>query len=101
MENQEKQLVLDRIMNFIIELLVKCTSSRSEFNTYRTKAIFKTLLLVIGVLLCLLFAGIVLGIYLFSIFLMVFAKILSFGASADKTHGKSQDRHYEEHGRYY
>ncbi len=32
---------------------------------------------------------------------MVFGKILSFGASADKKYQKSQDRHYDEHGRYY
>jgi hypothetical protein len=32
---------------------------------------------------------------------MILGKILSFGAVADNRYQKSQDRHYDEHGRYY
>ena len=101
MKNQNKQTMTDRMVDFFIKILVKCIPIKSEFKTQRTKAIFKTFLLVLCIMLCVSFAVILFGIYLLGLFLMVFGKILSFGASADKKYQKSQDRHYDEHGRYY
>jgi hypothetical protein len=46
-------------------------------------------------------AGIILGIYILGFFLNVLGKVFLFGAVADYTHDRNQDKHYEEHGRYY
>jgi hypothetical protein len=101
MQNQNKTSWIDIIIDFLIKILAKCTPSRIEFKTHKTIAIFKVLLMIIVVLLCIIFVGIVLSIYVSSFLLMILGKILSFGAVADNTHQKSQDRYYEENGRYY
>jgi cell division septal protein FtsQ len=101
MENQNKQSNLDKFMDFIINFFIECIPTRNELKTQKIKALLKVLLLTIGVLIGLSLLGVLLAIYLLGIFLMVFGKILSIGATADRKHEKSQDRHFEENGRYF
>lgn len=101
MENQHKQSNLDKFMDFIINFFIECIPTRNELKTQKLKALFKILFLAIGVLIVLSLLVVLLAIYLFGIFLMVLGKILSIGTSTDLKHEKSQDRYYEENGRYY
>jgi hypothetical protein len=101
MKNQNNTSWIDIIIDFLIKILAKCTPSRTEFKTHKTIAIFKVLLMIIVVLLCTIFVGIVLSIYVSSFLLMILGKILTFAAVSDNRYQKSQDKHYDEHGRYY
>jgi len=62
---------------------------------------FKVLLLILGVLIGFSIIGVLITIYLLGIFLMVIGKILSIGASFDRKYEKSQDKYFDENGRYY
>lgn len=101
MENQNKQSTLDKFMDFIINFFIECVPTRNELKTQKLKALLKVLLLAIGVLIGLSIVGILLAIYLLGIFLMVFGKILSIGAASDRKNEQSQDRYFDENGRYY
>ncbi len=101
MENQDKKSNLDKFMDFIINFFIECIPTRNELKTQKIKALFKVSLLMIGVLIGLSIIGLLLAIYLFGIFLMVFGKILSIGAASDRKNEKSQNRHFEENGKYY
>lgn len=101
MENQEKQSMLDKSMDFIINFFVGCVPTRNELKTEKLKSILKILLLILGILIGLSIIGLLIAIYLLGIFLMVIGKILSIGASFDRKHEKSQNRYFNENGRYY
>lgn len=101
MENQTKQSNLDKFMDFIINFFIECIPTRNELKTQKLKALFKVLFLMIGVIIGLSVIGALLCIYLLGIFLMVIGKILSIGASSDRKHEKSQDKYFDENGRYY
>ena len=101
MENQDKQSNLDKFMDFIINFFIECIPTRKELKTQKIKALLKILLLMIGVVIGIVVLGFLLAIYFLGIFLMVFGKILSIGASFDRKHEKNQDRYIDENGRYY
>jgi Flp pilus assembly protein TadB len=93
--------MIKQLMNFVFKLIKEQTPTKEEFKTQTGKTIFKVLLLILGVLLCLILIGIVLGFYLLSCFLKVLGYIFLFGAAADFAHNRRQDKHYEENGRYF
>jgi hypothetical protein len=101
MKNQEKHSLLSQLINFVLKLLKEQTPTIEEFRIQLKKAIFRLLVLILSILLCLMAAGIILGIYILGFFLNVLGKVFLFGAVADYTHDRNQDKHYEEHGRYY
>lgn len=97
----KKQSMLDKSMDFIINFFVGCVPTKNELKTEKLKSMFKVLLLILGILIGLSIIGALLAIYLLGIFLMIIGKILSIGASFGQKHEKSQDRYFEENGRYY
>jgi len=101
MENQEKQSIVDKSMDFIINFFVGCIPTRNELKTQKLNALFKIVLLMIGVVVGVAVLGCLVAIYLLGIFLMIFGKMLSIGASFDRKHEKSQDRYFDENGKYY
>lgn len=101
MENQEKQSILDKSMDFIINFFVGCVPTRNELKTQKLKSIFKVVLLTLGILIGLSVIVALIAIYLLGIFLMVIGKIFSIGASFDRKYEKSQDRYFDENGKYY
>jgi uncharacterized membrane protein YiaA len=101
MKNQEKQSLLSQLINFALKIVREQTPTKVEFRTELTKAIFKILLLIFGVLFCLMLAVIILGFYLLSFFLKILGKIFLFGAAADFAHNRRQDKYYEENERYF
>jgi hypothetical protein len=101
MENQSKQSILDKLMDFIINFFVECVPTRNELKTEKLKSLFKMLLLMIGVVIGVAVLGFLLSIYLLGICLMIFGKMLSIGAASDRKHEKRQDRYFDENGQYY
>ncbi|MER0438256.1 hypothetical protein [Emticicia sp. W12TSBA100-4] len=101
MENQEKQSISYKPMDFIINFFVGCVPTRKELKTQKLKSIYKILLLMFGILVGLSIIGVLIAIYLLGIFLMVIGKMLSIGSSFDQKHEKSQDRYFDENGKYY
>jgi hypothetical protein len=101
MKIQEKQSILDKLMDFIINFFVGCVPTRNELKTQKLKSIFKILLLILGILIGLSIIGVLIAIYLLGIFLMVIGKTLSIGASFDRKHEKSQNRYFDDNGKYY
>jgi uncharacterized membrane protein HdeD (DUF308 family) len=101
MENQNKQSNLDKFMDFIINFFIGCIPTRNELKTQKLKALIKVLLLTFGILIGLSVIVALITIYLLGIFLMVFGKILSIGAVADRKHEKIQDRYFEDNEKYY
>lgn len=101
MENQEKQSILDKSMDIIINFFAGCIPTRGELKTQKFKSLFKILFLILGILIGLSIIGVLITIYLLGIFLMIIGKILSIGASFDRKHEKSQDRYFDENGKYY
>ncbi|WP_394991370.1 hypothetical protein [Emticicia sp.] len=101
MKNQEKQSLISQLMNFMFKIVKEQTPTKEEFKTQLTKAIFKILFLILGVLFCLMLAGITLGFYLLGFFLKILGRIFLLGAGTDFVHNRKQNRHYEENGRYF
>ncbi len=101
MENQQKQSMLNQLFSFVLEIIREQTPTKYEFKTQPTKAVFKILFLVFGILFCLTLAGIILGFYLLGFLLKVLGSIFLLGSGADFVHNRKQDRHFEENGGYF